>query len=218
MEELRRVSEDGKVDLIVGTHRPHASLVRLHNGVSLEIEDICALGYDEPFRDLIDEARTPESGTALRHSKLRHRFSERLMTNKVTLPHVGGFPIVVDATPQGHRYLGFEGAYTNKFPDLKWGDEAHQPIDQVYSGESDFKIAVVPSNVADVPVVGAYLVEARTGFIYSPMEFPEVFSIPLAPPDFDWPGDEQQLYDVLNREIASHVSAVGEIARTNKPR
>lgn len=206
-EFLKAESADGTTDFLVASHDPDARLVRLRKGVALEVADICALGDDEPFRDLIDQARATDV-TPLRRSDLFTRFFDRLMTNKSLGPHVGGFPIAVEALPTGHRYLGCSGGYTYKFPELRWGEETHQSIEQVYSGDGHFEVSIVPSEQVDVPVVGVCLLQARMGYVFSPIEQPQAFLVPLAPHNEPWEGQERRMYDLLKRSLSDHVAAV----------
>lgn len=206
-EVLTQVSRCGNVDFLLACHAPETSLIRIRNGGLLEVNDICALGFDTPFRDIIDRARTSAETSPLSRSELRNRFIDRLMTNRDLGAHVGGFPIAVHAIPEGHRYLAFSGGYTYKFPTLRWGEVTHQPIEQVYTGDGHFEMSVIPSDTINVPVVGACLLQARTGFVFSPIERPEPFLIPLAAPNLAWKGHEREMYDVLKTALAAHVTA-----------
>jgi hypothetical protein len=210
VEVLRCESSSGGTDFLVAVHDPKASLIRLRKGAAVEVRDTCALGRDESFRDIIDQARTSRNDEPLKSSDLRSRFNDKLMTNKGLGPYVGGFPIAVEALPTVHRYVGCSGGYTYKFPELKWGAVTHQPIEQLYTGDGHFTLSVVPSEAIDVPVVGACLLQARMGYVFSPIERPEAFSVRLAPPNSLWKGKEQQMYSVLKEALASHVVAVAQ--------
>lgn len=208
---LKRYSGDGSIDFILASHRPDTSLLRIRKGVPLEVYDICSLGDDAPFRADIEAARVSIDPQPLAKRDLRWRFIDRLMTNHADLgPHIGGFPIAVSATPHGHRYLGAGGVYIYKFPPMRAGVETHQPIEQVYSGDGHLQCNVVPSNSVDVPVVGVCLLQARTGYVLSPIEQPQAYRVPLAPPGSNWHGQEQQMFDVLRQALTAHVDAVSE--------
>lgn len=207
---LKEASSDGTTDFIVAIHRPETFLLRVRKGVTLEISDICALGDDEPFVSLIEEARNSVDTGPLRKSELRLKFVYRLMTNKDLGSSVGGFPISVEALPTAHRYLGITGTYTYKFPALKWGEETHQPIEQVYSGDGHFMFSIVPSQISDVPVVGACLLQARQGYVFSPLEEPHAFRIDLLPENTEWEGKEQEMYKHLNDAISQHVHRIND--------
>ena len=204
VDVLKQASQDGHIDFIVAVHAAEASLVRLRRGVPLDVPDLCALGDEGPFRALIDEARArPEVGP-LRLGKLRLGLIDKLLKNKDLGPSIGGFPISVEATTSGHRYVHVTGAYTYKMPEGMWGRETHQSIEQVYTGDGHFTLSVVPGELADVPVVGACLLQARKGYVYSPMEQPCAFQVALSAPELRWEGHEHEMYSVLNRAIASH--------------
>lgn len=118
VEVLKQESHNGLTDFVVASHYPKVSLIRLRRGVQLEVKDICALGDDEPFKSLIEQARVSSSVEPLKDSNLRLRFSDRLMTNKDLGNSVGGFPIAVQATASDHRYLPLSGTYIYEFPPL----------------------------------------------------------------------------------------------------
>jgi hypothetical protein len=206
IEGLKRESSNGQTDFLVASHNPSTSLIRLRKGIVLDINDICALGNDEPFRDLINQALADNQ--PLSKSNLRYRFIDRLVKGKYVQHGVGGFPIAVEATPTKHRYLGSNGSYTYKFPQLRWGEETYQSDEEVYTGEGHFIFSVLPSEAVDTPCVGACLLQARLGYVFSPMGQPEAFEISLGTPDSLWLGKEQQMYNVLKHALASHVAAV----------
>lgn len=207
-EFLKAESIDSGTDFLIASHDPEARLVRVRSGVALEVKDICSLGDDGPFKDMIEQARPVTDDLPLGRSELRHRFFDRLMTNKNLSPVVGGFPIAVIASPAGHRYLSGSGVYTYKFPDIEWGKETHQSIEQVYSGDGHFELSIVPSEHLDVPVVGVCLLQARTGYVYSPIEDPEAFRVTLAPHDEPWAGQQQRMHGILKQAVADHAAAV----------
>ena len=61
--------------------------------------------------------------------------------------------------------------------------------------------------MSDDPVVGACLLQARTGYVYSPIEQPAPFRVELLR-DNAWEGREQEMYGVLRKAIEEHVRAV----------
>jgi hypothetical protein len=207
VDVLQKASRDGRTDFLVGFHSPQARLVRLRQGASLEVSEMCTLGHDEPFRDLIERERASTSEKPLRKSDLRFGFIDRLGTGKHSHPDIGGFPIAVEATPTGHRYLGCGMAYSYDIEE-KWGEKTEQPIEQISAGEGHFTFSVIPSESVDVPVVGACLLQARQGFVFSPMQRPEPFVIPLGPPESEWRGRENEILGVLKKALAEHVAAV----------
>ena len=208
VDVLKQASRDGLIDFLVASHRLEASLLRIRRGVALDVKDICAIGHEEPFQSLIEQARFFDPTETLKDSNLRFRFSDRLMTNKDLGPSVGGLPIAVQATASDHRYLFLAGTYTYEFPPLRPGEQVQQPIEQVYTGRGHFGLYVVPSQAVNTPVVGGCLLQARMGYVFSPIEKPEAFRVPLLPSTVEWEGHEQQMLEVLQRELATHVGRV----------
>lgn len=208
LEVFRQDSMRGETDYIVAAHQKNTVLLRLRNGGQLEVgDDICTLGDDDAMKWYIERARSIRESKPLRNRELRTRFVDKLLTTRGIGPTVGGFAIAVEAVATGHRYLGHSAFYTYKL-DLKWGKETHQSEEQVYSGDGHFEYSVHPSKYNNVPIVGVCLLQARTGYIYSPLEQVHPFRVPLAPPDLNWIGHERQMYRALDAEIESHVSIV----------
>jgi hypothetical protein len=117
---------------------------------------------------------------------LRYNFIDRLMTTKDLGDAIGGFPIAVVATAERHAYVHHTGMYTYDLPQIGPGETVEQSIDDVYTGRNQLLLSVLPSRQSDVPVVAAYLLQARTGWVYSPMEDIRPFKIALAPAGPEW--------------------------------
>lgn len=207
---LQAASSTGETDYIVACHEPQICLLRLSRGGLLNVRDICAIGDLGPFADLIDKARD-ETGNLFK-GDLRLAFFDRLLTNCDLGDSVGGFPVAVGATTESHRYLAHSGFYTFRFPELKWGEETHQPIEQVYTGDGHFAIGVMPPKVPNVPVFGAYSLQGRIGYVYSPLENPEAFRVALWPHGEPWEGHETEMFAVLSRAIADHVDRLNAMS------
>lgn len=208
VEVLRASSRDDETDYIVASHQGPTTLMVMRKGGLVDIgNDVCSIGQDDAFKEIIQKAR--ETGKQERPARghLRHKFIDIILTGKHGEVTVGGFPIAVVATKQDHHYAAHTGVYTYKFPELKWGSTTHQSMDQVYSGDGHFQLSIIPSATSDVPVVGACLVQARTGYVYSPIEQPEPFKVELLR-DEAWEGREHEMYGVVRKAIEERVRAV----------
>lgn len=208
LEVLRTSSREHETDYIVASHHGCTRLVVLRKGGLVDIgNDVCSIGQDEAFKEVIQKAReTAQQGRPAR-GHLRNKFIDVILTGKHGEATVGGFPIAVVGTMQDHHYAAHTGVYTYKFPELKWGETTYQSMDQVYSGDGHFQLSIVPSAVSNVPVVGACLLQARTGYVYSPIEQPEPFKVELQR-DGVWEGKEREMYRVLEEAIEERVRAV----------
>jgi hypothetical protein len=203
----------GEVEYLVAAHHDEAMLVRIKDGGRLYIQDdVCAIGVHEPFKEMIDRARA-DTREPLSKGVLRTKFVDVIMTGKHGEASVGGFPIAVWATAAGHRYVGHDGGYTYEFPPL-WGRTTVQSMEQVYTGQGHFRLAIMASESMDVPIVGACLVQARRGYVYSPIESPqcpEPYTIDLLPGEEKWEGREREMYAALRAAIAKHVEVVASL-------
>ena len=204
IECLRGWSSEHDIDFITASHQPHAQLLRIRRGVALDVPDICSIGDTAPFYERVEAARVSTEDGSLRCCDLRLRFIDRLMTNKDLGDHIGGFPTGVEAKSEGHRYLGCSGLYTFKFRALKWGEETHQSAEEVYSGEGHFQLSVMPPSESDIPVMGVCLLQARTGYVYSPLCQPSGRSIKLTD-RIEWEGHEAEMYGVLRKAMDEEV-------------
>jgi hypothetical protein len=214
LEALKASSRESETDYIVASHHGGTRLVVLRKGGQLDIgDDVCSIGQDEAFKELIQKAREAAAQERLARGHLRHKFIDIILTGKHGEVAVGGFPIAVVATKKDHHYAAHTGAYTYKFPEIKWGETSYQSMDQIYSGDGHFQLSIVPSAAGDVPVVGACLLQARTGYVYSPIEQPEPFKIELLR-ESAWEGREQEMYGALRDAIEERVRTVSLFGAT----
>ncbi len=158
---------------------------------------------------MIERARA--SSESLWNGHLRSEFINTLMTGLHGEASVGGFPIAVRALPDGHRYVHHSGFYTYKFPPPVWGGTTVQPIEQVYSGDGHFQLSIMPSESKDVPIVAACLVQARQGYIYSPIERPEPYTVQLLPGEEHWHRREREMYSALTAAMSARLAAVATL-------
>lgn len=204
IETLKDWSKQYDIDFISASHLPRAQLLLIRRGGALDIRDICSIGDAGPFEELVEAARVSNEDGPLKRSNLRTRFIDRLMTNRGLGDHIGGFPTAVEATSEGHRYLSCSGFYTFKFPALKWGEETHQSIEEVYSGEGHLEMAMMAPSRSDIPVMGVCLVQARTGYLYSPLCRQPARLIKLIDQQ-KWAGHETAMYAVLRQAMDEEV-------------
>jgi len=60
----------------------------------------------------------------------------------------------------------------------------------------------------ECPLLGACLLQAGVGWVYSPMESVDPFRIELAPAGFYLEGREQEMFGRLKKAIEEHVETV----------
>jgi hypothetical protein len=59
IDVLKEDSRSSTTDYIVASHLERLNLIRIRNGATLEIGDICAIGDSVPFRDWSNGIRMP---------------------------------------------------------------------------------------------------------------------------------------------------------------
>jgi hypothetical protein len=208
IDALRDDSRSRPTDYIVAAHLERLMLIRIRNGAALEILDICAIGDVVPFQELIaHHLNVPPTGSIAK-CDLRFSFVDRLMTGRNLGNTIGGFPVAAFATPEQHRYVHHTGTYTYDLRQIGPGETVEQSIADVYTGRNYFQLSMVPSSRPDVPVVGACLLQACTGWVYSPIQDIRPFKIALAPAGTEWEGRHQEMFAKLQAAIEEHVDAL----------
>ncbi len=210
MDLLTDDSTNGDTDYLVGSHQPHAALFRIRNGARIEIPDICAIGDDAPFKDLLQNCRSSADDKSA-HGDLRSSFIDRVSTTKSIGDVVGGFPVAMIGTPEHHRYPHHSFFYTFDMPPIRWGETVEQSIDDVYSGINHFQVSVMGNDQSDAPVIGVCLLQARTGYVYSPIEQLEAIKVPLLEDGIKWEGREEEMFAKLRKAVAEHTTSAAKL-------
>jgi|GEM_PF-4236986 len=207
-------SREGETDYIIACHSPKAELLCLRRGGRISVPDICSIGDDDCFKDAIKKAI--DSQKRLLDSDLRTYFYDRLLTGQNIGEKIGGFPVTIYATNESHNYMPFFGSYTYKFPKLKSGMPTYQEINQVYTGDGHFEFGILPPETPNLPVLGAYSLQAKMGYIYSPIEQVDPYCIRLWPSDQPWEGHEDEMLQILKKAINDHVLNVSSHNKIRK--
>ena len=207
LKVIRSDSSSGDTDYIAVSHEPAASVQLIRRGGCIEVDDICAIGTHQPFRAAIEEELLAASDPDLFRGRLRHKFMDPLLTGKHVTDGIGGFPVVVEANRDHHRYKFASAAYTYKL-NIIWGQTTEQPWEQVESGDGHYQLDILVSERTGVPVVAACLLQAKMGYVYSPIERPEPFPITLFASDERWDGREQEMFAKLRAALDEHVTEV----------
>ncbi len=179
IESLRLVTAefDGLVEFAVASHFPRADLRKVARGkISGKLEG-CYLGdsdavglleasIKEQFRRYGQQDPDPER-------ILTGAFKTMFLEVGIQLSDVvGGIPMSLLASPYGHCYNNYAGAA--RWDKIHFGADGSVSQDPLEQGaHMQWGYNVQPSKLRGVAVVGAYIVEANIGYIYSPIEFDE---------------------------------------------
>lgn len=67
---------------------------------------------------------------------------------------------------------------------------------------------MIGNDQSDAPVIGICLLQARSGYVYSPIEQPEAIKVPLLEYGVEWEGREQEMFAGLREAVAKHTTSV----------
>lgn len=166
LQVLIEHSATGSANYIVASRLDRLCLLRVRNGVAIDIDDICAIGDQAAFQSVIDQYLNSLRDGTLTTGDLRYHFLDRIMTAKGLGNTIGGFPIAAVASPGRRAYLHHSGFYTYDLPEIPPSTTVEQSIEDVYTGRNHFTLAILPSSRSGLPVVGACLLQARAGWVF----------------------------------------------------
>jgi hypothetical protein len=187
---LRAGSEDGAIDFLLMSHIAGPEIYKIANGT---------LTFGQPFQWIgdgtvapllsasVEKARIaresvapsnysmhlgPEYGAVEEHD-FRRAWIDLLLAAPTLNGSVGGIPIAILGSPYGHDFLNSAGAYNPETITVSWKrtfDEEGQQIDPL---RSQYSYSLVGSSMRGAPVLGLWLKEADSAYVYDPMDHDE---------------------------------------------
>lgn len=116
------------------------------------------LGDPEPFQS------TLQAGS-LDPSRCFWTFVDTL-NSRQDLPDVGGLPLAVEATAEGHRYKPFGQMMSWNL--RNWGADGQEPLVNVLTGDGHYRFELASAEGYGNSVCAAYLPQAGMAFVYAP--------------------------------------------------
>jgi len=189
-------SRDHDVEFLVASHRPEASLRRIWRGqVSAPLAH-AAIG-DATIRPAVYERLVAEGVDAKDAHAFRSAFLMAFTNERIPRGDgVGGFPIAVEASPDGHRYRGHSVHMSWKPITFVPGTTYQDPAD-LQTGDWSFHHTVMHTEERGVAVVAAQIPQARVGFVYAPLLQDEPRRVTLLRPGVDWTEHQEEMFAVL---------------------
>ncbi len=168
---LKNKSLKYDIDFFLASHVNGAKLYLIRNGGMLECEDVCSIGCDDKFSEMIGAARKDNIPSNLWDSRLRDQFIDFLTSKSRSFTDpIGGFPVCVLGTHKGYTYLSNSGTMTWQFPRLITGKTVAHPDAPADAGQGHYEYSIVVLNKVGTPVVGAILPQAKIAYVYSPFK------------------------------------------------
>lgn len=191
-EYLANASLDGAVDFLIASHIDAPALAKIQDGKVFIGQPFYWIGdpaIGRPFIDAMQERRDQ-----IEIMKQQNRYSypagwdenESIFTGAMTMlllrnpaltDAVGGIPIQLLASPYGHTYGSSAGAIN--LDTVIRGDGKWFNMDglEVESGYGQYSYSIVASAYRGAPVVGVWIQETSTGYLYLPLTNEMVFKI-----------------------------------------
>jgi hypothetical protein len=194
LEFLRFASTDGTTDFIVASHIDGSQILKVRDGYVSGDQDFHWIGDQEAcslFLASIEEQREQHSRTIMHpddraqvakfyeESCFRGGWSNLLMKSPALTQSVGGIPIDMLCSSSGHCYQGGAGAVNTTAiqitADGRWLGPDGQEVPQFYG---QYGYSLVGSALRGAPVLGVWLQETCTGYLYDPIgsDLPERMS------------------------------------------
>jgi hypothetical protein len=186
LEFLQLASRDGTVDFIVVSHIDGPQILKVRDGSVSGDQDFHWIGDQEVcslFLASIEEQREQHRRTIVHpddrayfdefheESCFRGGWSSLLLKSPSLTQSVGGIPIDVLCSPHGHCYQGGGGAFNANAIQItangQWFGPDGQKVPPLYG---QYSYSLVGSALRGVPVIGVWLQETCTGYLYDPIE------------------------------------------------
>lgn len=175
---LRGHSEDGHCEFLVASHESGAQIFKIRNGAQTAaqdqhwIGDSAALARHDEISRIVDDAmantlRGNPSLTDVRtdESRFISAFTQLFLTSPQVTTCVGGLAVTLLGSPSGHCYQQHAGSYS---PGVVMIGGPPRPSPPPCGGET-YSYNFLESNHRGVAIAGAFLEQARVGYIYNPL-------------------------------------------------
>lgn len=182
IEILKKHSEAGLCEFLVVSHERGAEIFKVKAGIQSGAQEVHWVGDPNVTQRLnkilqmLDEA----TNNTLRHnpmladvrteeSRFLGTFTNLFLTSPQVTTEVGGLVVSLLGSPYGHCYQQHAGAYSPG--PITIGAPPHP--NALPRGGDRYAYNFLESNHRGVAIAGAFLDEARFGFIYNPLEADE---------------------------------------------
>ncbi|MFC3127241.1 hypothetical protein ACFOD4_19410 [Pseudoroseomonas globiformis] len=209
---LRQATVEAKheVEFIVASHYGAANLRRVWDGLVSEPLPQTCIGDGAILPEVLRVFRPTDDGKE-NADTFRADFLNVFTNNRIHLgTGVGGFPLCLEAGPDGHVYKRHHFHFTWKPIVFIPGVTIYEDENDLQTGDWSFHHAAIASDAPAAAVIGVAVPQAKVGFIYSPLTMDDPVKVDLLERDLPWTQYERQMYDQLGwhvEEMAGQVRA-----------
>ena len=186
LESLRQgtACEGHDVDFIVASHDPGTELRRIWSGqISDSLNETC-IGNCAILPEVMSRF-TPASDGRTSARNFRLAFINAFTNRRVHLgTGVGGFPIVLQAAPEGHLYKGH--TLNESWKPIGPGGTTYEDENDLLTGEWSFRHDLLVPKRAGLAVIGVEVPQGKIGFVYAPLLESDPNRVPLLASDKTW--------------------------------
>ncbi|HTH27702.1 MAG TPA: hypothetical protein VL918_04470 [Sphingobium sp.] len=195
---IREASLSG-CDFILASHIDGAKLIKIVEGSATEPQGVHWLGnpdilkkiqhqqgvFDEGFQNVLrsnpglEDHRTEESN-------FTRSFSHLLLCDPMVAEDVGGFATNLLASPYGHCYQTFAGAYSPGPITIGGSNDTERPT----GGGDRYAYNFTSPSYRGIAIAGIFMDQAKVGYIYDPLCCDEAIKVPNT--------TEQGIIEMLN--------------------
>lgn len=208
LEALRAFTSSGDhdVDFVVASHNPTAELHRVWSGrVSDPLEEAC-IGNSSILSEVL--RRFSPSGEAKTDAKaFQAAFLEAFTDPRVfSGSGVGGFPIVLEARPEGHIYKGHTFNVSWKPIEFIPGATIYEDENDLLTGEWSFRHDILTTERSGLAVLAAEVPQAKIGFVYAPLIEDDPAPVKLLGTDEKWTQSQGRMHTAMRQALEDTIA------------
>ena len=203
-------SADHDVEFLVASHDPQADLRRIWDGILSNPLPRAFIGTND-IEAQVERALNREGEPGPR--QFRDAFIRCFTNKEIHLgTGVGGFPILLSAGTDGHRYKGHYVGENWKPIEFVPGAVVYEDAADLETGEWSFHHHIVTIRDMGLPIVASQVPQARVGFVYSPLTDDEAVRVDLAPKERQmWVDDQDSMHTRLRLALDAKVKELAEL-------
>jgi hypothetical protein len=173
LNDLAKYTSDGKCEFLVSAHRNTAELRKIACGRVTDALSVGWIGDSQAIKKTVSsekfDVELPDY-MSQGEAEFTYGFIKALGERKMLSDFAGGIPIVHLASAIGHTYQDYMNWSLGGTMLLTRHGFDPKSVAERTNHQYDFTMHVIAPDGRGVAVLGLYFVEARCGFIYSPIE------------------------------------------------
>ena len=195
-------TRDHSIDFIVAAHDPSPELRRIWEGkVSDPLRETC-VGNCTILPEILK--RHSEKGG---HQDFNHAFLRAFTDRDVFRgTGVGGFPITLEARPDGHRYRGHLFSQSWKAITPRWGETTYEDPNDLLTGEWSFRHDVVDPQQPGIAVLAVEVLQGKVGYLYAPLLEDDPERIILLGANDRWTEHQSEMHEVMRAALTRKIA------------